>query len=88
MNERPFDLSGVKFVKRIVLGTQDPATQLSIKELDATMELLNRCLSESPKGWIVGTEKNFTVVNMGEHQVVLQWLVYHIGFSRKPIWLD
>jgi hypothetical protein len=32
-------------------------------------------------------EKNFNLLNIGEHQVVLQSLVYHIGFSRKPIWL-
>ena len=48
-------------------------------------DLLNRCLSE--RGRIIGMEKNFNLLNIGEHQVVLQSLVYHIGFSRKPIWL-
>ncbi len=49
--------------------------------------MLNRCLSDSPKGAIIGTEKNFAVLQIGEHQVVMQWLCYHVGFPRKPGWL-
>lgn len=33
------------------------------------------------------TEKNFYILNIGEHQVVMQYIVYHIGFERKPYWL-
>ena len=36
----------------------------------------------------VGIEKSFKILNIGEHQAVLQWLVYHVGFTRKPLWLD
>ena len=52
------------------------------------MAFLNRCLNEAPKGRIVGSEKNFTLLQLGEHQVVLQWTVYHVGFKRKPFWMD
>lgn len=88
MKSRPFDLTGVRFVKRIVLGTHDSAAPMTEQEVNTSLAMLNRCLSESPRGWIVGMEKNFTVVNMGEHQVVLQWLVYHVGFARKPLWIE
>ncbi len=27
------------------------------------------------------------VFTIGEHQVALQWMVYHVGFPRKPLWL-
>ena len=49
--------------------------------------LLNRCLTDSPRGSIIATEKSFTILQIGEHQVVLQWICYHVGFPRKPSWL-
>jgi hypothetical protein len=83
-----FDLSAVHFVKRITIGTSNPANPESEEEIEAATALLNRCLSESPKGTILGVEKNFSLFNLGEHQVVLQWMVYHVGFARKPLWLQ
>ena len=88
MATQPFDLAGVRYVKRIVLGATDPAAQYSAADMEQGMAMLNRCLSDLPKGRIIGMEKNFTVVNMGEHQIVLQWLVYHVGFARKPAWIE
>lgn len=82
-----FDLSGVRFVKRIVVGTDDPARIKPPAEIQEAQALLNRCLSEQPAGRIVGIEKGFVMLNVGEHQIVLQWLCYHIGFARKPHWL-
>jgi hypothetical protein len=26
-------------------------------------------------------------LNIGEHQLVMQYIVYHVGFTRKPAWL-
>ncbi|WP_432738289.1 hypothetical protein [Maridesulfovibrio sp. FT414] len=82
------DLSEVTFVKRISVGTNDPSAMQSNEEIEAATALLNRCLSESPKGQIIGTEKSFTLLQMGEHQMVLQWIVYHVGFKRRPLWLE
>jgi hypothetical protein len=84
---KPFDLTGIRFVKRIVLGTHDPASPMTEQEVNDALSVLNRCLNEAPRGKIVGMEKNFTVLNMGGHQVVMQWLVYYIGFARQPLWL-
>ncbi|WP_150047312.1 MULTISPECIES: hypothetical protein [Methylomonas] len=83
-----FDLTDVSFVKRIVVGNNDPERMQSEAEIQQAAALLNRCLSEPPKGRIIGIEKTFSILNIGEHQVVLQCLIYHVGFSRKPYWLE
>lgn len=87
MNGPKFDLSAVRFVKRITVGNTNPANPDPEEETDKAMALLNRCLGETPRGVVLGVEKNFGLFNIGEHQVVLQWMVYHVGFPRKPLWL-
>ena len=82
-----FDLTDVGYVQRIVVGSRDPESLRSEAEIQAAVDLLNRCLSEAPKGKIIGIEKTFSLLNIGEHQVVLQAMIYHVGFSRKPYWL-
>lgn len=84
----PFQLSNVRFIKRIVVGNDNPQNMKTEAEVQASMDLVNRCLSELPRGVIIGTEKNFGLYNIGEHQVVMQYLVYNIGFERRPMWLD
>jgi hypothetical protein len=83
-----FDLTDVKYVKRITIGTSNPNRMLSEEEVQQAMNLLNKCLAGPPKGSIVGIEKSFKIFNVGEHQVVMQWLVYHVGFNRKPVWIE
>jgi len=83
-----FQLSNVRFIKRIVVGNDSPQNMRTEAEIQAAMGLVNRCLSELPRGHIIGIEKNFGLYNLGEHQVVLQYLVYNIGFERKPMYLD
>jgi hypothetical protein len=83
-----FDLTDVAFVKRIVVGSRDPENLRSETELTAAMDLLNRCLKEIPRGRIIGVEKTFSLLNVGEHQIVLQSMIYHVGFARVPHWLD
>jgi hypothetical protein len=83
-----FDLTDVTFIKRIMVGSSDPEAIRDQTQIGAAMDLVNRCLSDSPKGKIIGMEKTFSLLNIGEHQVVLQCMIYHIGFTRKPSWLD
>ena len=82
-----FDLMDVSYVKRIVVGSTDPEKLNSEAVVQTQSALLNRCLSETPRGRIVGIEKHFNLLNIGEHQVVLQALIYHVGFARRPYWL-
>jgi hypothetical protein len=80
-----FDLSDVRYVKRIVIGSDNPERLCTKAEVDAATSLLNDCLNGTPRGTVVGVEKSFTLVRVGEHQVVLQWLAYHVGFPRRPL---
>jgi hypothetical protein len=83
-----FDLTDVRFVKRITVGNDDPQRMRTQEELDAAANLLNQCLSGTPRGRIIGVERNFALLQLGEHQVVLQWIAYQVGFERKPAWID
>ena len=87
MNNDVFSNTDVTYVHRIVVGNENPEQPNDEEKYKQQMELLNRCLSESPKGKIIGQEKNFYILNIGEHQVVMQYIVYHVGFCRKPVWI-
>ncbi|GGF78070.1 hypothetical protein GCM10007301_42570 [Azorhizobium oxalatiphilum] len=82
------DLAEVHYVKRIAIG----APGLSGAEADAkaadALALLNRCLSEHPKGRIIGIEKPAAQVGAGDPPVLVHWTTYHVGFARKPHWLE
>lgn len=85
--QKAFDLSCVGFVKRIIVGNNNPEKVTTDAEIEKQVNLLNKCLQEYPKGKIIGIERNFFILNIGEHQVIMQYTVYHIGFKRKPDWL-
>ena len=80
------DLTDVTWVKRIVVGSNDPKALKSDADIAQAIALLNRCLSEPPKGRIIGIEKSFAVFQVGEHSAILQWLIYHVGFQKRPYW--
>ncbi|GAA0319387.1 hypothetical protein GCM10008967_07380 [Bacillus carboniphilus] len=81
------DLTDITFIKRITIGNTNPSNPKDDTEIEKQIQLLNRCLSEHPKGIIIGQEKDFQVIRIGEHQVIQQSTTYHIGFKRKPTWL-
>lgn len=82
------DLSEISFVKRIVVGSSNPTDLQSEERVEKSMALLNRCLSDAPKGKIIGVERSFAVLAVGDSQVVLQWTTYQVGFARKPAWIQ
>ncbi|WP_431266241.1 hypothetical protein ACQ859_13720 [Roseateles chitinivorans] len=85
-----FDQSNVKYIKRIVVGSDNPARICTREETEAQMAELNDCLTGAvhPRGTLLAVERSFTLVRIGEHQVVLEWLAYHVGFPanrhRRP----
>lgn len=85
--QKTFDLSCVGFIKRIIVGNNNPEKVTTDAEIEKQLSLLNKCLQEYPKGKIIGIERNFFILNIGEHQVIMQYTVYHVGFKRKPDWL-
>jgi hypothetical protein len=83
-----FDIAEMRFIKRVVIGNTDPTNMKDESAIQKQMNYLNRCLQENPKGQIVGKEKGFHLVRIGEHQIALEYVAYHVGFKRKPIWMD
>lgn len=84
---KPFDLSEVTYIKRVTVGNPDPTNMKTEETIKLQMEEVNKCLNSSPRGIIIGIDKNFGIYNVGEHQVVLQSISYQIGFKRKPTWI-
>lgn len=82
------DLQDITYVKRINIGVINPNNPVSEEQQEAQISLLNRCLSEFPKGRIIGKDIAIGVFQLGEHQITLQRITYHVGFKRKPDWLQ
>jgi len=84
-----FDLTGVGFVKRVSLGNLDVQAAAAEPGNEKAIDLLNRCLEDYPKGRIIGREMSFDVLTTKSgHQVVLEKVTYHVGFARRPAWLE
>ena len=82
-----FDITDVAHLERIVVGSVNPEQIPSEEDNQDKINQINRCLKEYPKGRIIGVERNFSIIRIGEHQVVLEAVVYHIGFKKVPLWL-
>ena len=83
-----FELAEIGYVKRIVVGNAESGKAMTEDEMQQQMALLNRCLSGTPRCHILNVEKTFGLHTIGDHQLVLQYTVYHVGFARKPSYLD
>lgn len=84
-----FDLTGVGFVKRVSLGNLDVQAAAAEPGNEKAIDLLNRCLEDYPKGRIIGREMSFDVLTTKSgHQTVLEKVTYHVGFARRPSWLE
>lgn len=81
-------LDDVRFVKRINIGSINPNNPVNEEQQDAQIAYLNKCLTDFPKGRIIGKDIAVGVYQMGEHQLTLQRVTYHVGFNRKPFWMD
>lgn len=82
-----YDITDIGHVERIIIGSTEPDTIPTTKENQLKIDKLNAYLQTSPRGRIIGTERSFSLVRIGEHQVVLEAVAYHIGFKRKPSWI-
>ncbi len=82
------DLSDVTFVKRINIGSINPNSPVNEEQQEQQMQVLNRCLNEFPKGRIIGKDITVGVYQVGEHQLTMQRITYHVGFVRIPTWID
>ncbi len=79
-------LYDVGYVKSVTVGSINPNKPVSEELRAQQLELLNRCLNDFPKGKIIGIERSIGRYQVGEHELTMEKLTYHIGFKRRPLW--
>jgi hypothetical protein len=77
-----FDLPDVRWVERYTIGVSNPYKhQLTEDEVRQQVDLLNRALRY---GIIVAVERNFTTLKIDGNEIDTWYVVYHVGFKRRP----
>ncbi len=83
-NYSAIDLSEVRHIERIKIGSLNPLTGDEEDNHQLKMDKINKLLNGSPKGMLIGKDLSVKVIRIGEHTVMCQQICYHIGFKRKP----
>lgn len=81
-------LTDIRYVKLVPVGSVNPNNPLSDQSKEEQAALLNRCLNDYPKGVIIGKDITVGRYMLGEHELTMEKVTYHIGFERKPLWLE
>lgn len=84
--KRKTELSEIRFIKMVTIGSVNPNNPLSEESRRAQVALLNRCLSDYPRGVIIGKDIAIGRYMIGEHELTMEKTTYHVGFSRRPAW--
>lgn len=79
-------LADIRYIKLVPIGSVNPNNPLSDQSREAQAALLNKCLSGYPKGVIVGKDITVGRYLIGEHELTMEKITYHVGFTRKPAW--
>lgn len=79
-------LEDIHYVKLVSIGSVNPNHPLSDQSREAQTALLNRCLNEYPRGIILGRDVTVGKYLIGDHQLTMEKITYHVGFVRKPSW--
>lgn len=78
----------LRFVKVVPLGSVNPNNPLSEESAHQQEAYLNRCLNDYPKGTIIGKDVTIGRYQIGNHELTMEKVSYHIGFPRKPAWME
>jgi len=81
-------MEDIRYVHKVTVGSINPNAPLTEDKHQSQLELLNKCLSEFPKGRIIGKDVTFGSFKLGEHTVTTQQVTYHVGFTKDPHWLN
>ncbi len=79
-------LTDMHYVKMVPVGSVNPNNPLSDQSRAAQIAVLNRCLNDYPKGTIIGKDVTIGRYLVGEHELTMEKVTYHVGFTRKPSW--
>lgn len=86
-NDKPA-FSDIRYVKLVTVGSVNPNNPLSDQSRMEQEKLLNRCLNDYPKGIILSKDTTIGRYMIGEHELSMEKVTYHVGFTRKPAWLN
>ena len=86
MSQKKAELSDFHYVKLVTIGSVNPNAPLSDQDKQAQMDLLNRCLNDYPRGTIIAKDITIGRYQVGEHELTMEKISYHVGFARKPAW--
>ena len=81
-------LTDIHYIKLVPVGSVNPNNPLSDQSRAEQVNLLNRCLNDYPKGVIIGKDITVGRYMLGEHELTMESITYHVGFVRKPSWED
>lgn len=84
--EQKLDLSQIRYIKLVPLGSVNPNNPISDQSREEQLKLLNRCLSDFPKGIVIGKDITIGRYMIGEHELTMEKVTYHVGFPRRPSW--
>lgn len=79
-------LTDIRYVKLVPVGSVNPNNPLSDQSREAQVALLNKCLNDYPKGILIAKDITVGRYMIGEHELTLEKVTYHVGFERKPVW--
>lgn len=79
-------LTDIHYIKLVTVGSVNPNNPLSDQSREEQAALLNKCLNDYPKGVIVGKDTTIGRYLVGEHELTMEKITYHVGFARKPPW--
>lgn len=79
-------LTEIHYIKLVPVGSVNPNNPLSDQSRNDQAALLNRCLNDYPKGIIIGKDITIGRYMIGEHELTMEKITYHVGFKRKPSW--
>jgi len=88
-NSKKTTIAEIRYIKKVTIGTVQPKCALYRRYGGKiSWRCFNKCLSQHPKGIIIGKDISIGSFKLGEHELNMQSTTYHVGFARKPYWLD
>lgn len=88
MKNDNLEIQDIMYVKLVTIGSINPHHPLSEQEKQKQVDELNRCLNESPKGRIIAFDRSVGQFIVGQHEFIMEKITYHVGFKRKPYWIE
>lgn len=84
--EGKITLADIGYVKLVPVGSVNPNNPLSDQSREEQVALLNKCLNDYPRGILIARDVTVGRYRIGDHELTMEKVTYHVGFERKPGW--